>query len=208
MEYKKQLIGRIESFYVDVVEEFKEAELQIMADSKFRSIFKKKDYDGNIAKLRSCKKDAQKIRTTDLQIPKKDKTAAEVVRTFEASIRKFNALCDAYISLQDALKKKAQKQPLKYSEYNEIFRTMKEKREALNEELHELDIIYTDYSYDENEDPYTFLNQEGSAEDDKDYRVKTYEHITDWSMEHTADTGRAGDHPADPYHRPADPEEG
>ena len=26
MEYKKQLIGRIESFYVDVVEEFKEAE--------------------------------------------------------------------------------------------------------------------------------------------------------------------------------------
>ena len=56
MEYKKQLIGRIESFYVDVVEEFKEAELQIMADSKFRSIFKKKDYDGNIAKLRSCKK--------------------------------------------------------------------------------------------------------------------------------------------------------
>lgn len=158
MEYKKQLIGRIESFYVDVVEEFKEAELQIMADSKFRSIFKKKDYDGNISKLRSCKKDAQKIRTTDLQIPKKDKTAAEVVRIFEASIRKFNALCDAYISLQDALKKKAQKQPLKYSEYNEIFRTMKEKREALNEELHELDIIYTDYSYDENEDPYTFLN--------------------------------------------------
>ena len=62
MEYKKQLIGRIESFYVDVVEEFKEAELQIMADSKFRSIFKKKDYDGNIAKLRSCKKDAQKMR--------------------------------------------------------------------------------------------------------------------------------------------------
>ena len=108
MEYKKQLIGRIESFYVDVVEEFKEAELQIMADSKFRSIFKKKDYDGNIAKLRSCKKGAQKIRTTDLQIPKKDKTAAEVVRTFEASIRKFNALCDAYISLQDALKKKAE----------------------------------------------------------------------------------------------------
>jgi len=34
MEYKKQLIGRIESFYVDVVEEFKEAELQIMADSQ------------------------------------------------------------------------------------------------------------------------------------------------------------------------------
>ena len=99
MEYKKQLIKKIESFYVDVVEEFKEAELQIMADSKFRSIFKKKDYDGNIAKLRSCKKGAQKIRTTDLQVPKADKTTAEVVRTFESCIRRFNALCDAYISL-------------------------------------------------------------------------------------------------------------
>ena len=158
MEYKQQLIKKIESFYVDVVEEFKEAELQIMADSKFRSIFKKKDYDGNIAKLRSCKKGAQKIRTTDLQVPKADKTTAEVVRTFESCIRRFNALCDAYISLQDALKKKAAKQPLKYSEYNDIFKTMKEKREALNDELHELDIIYTDYSYDEDEDPYTFLN--------------------------------------------------
>ena len=56
------------------------------------------------------------------------------------------------------MKKKAAKQPLKYSEYNDIFKTMKEKREALNDELHELDIIYTDYSYDEDEDPYTFLN--------------------------------------------------
>ena len=78
MEYKKQLIGRIESFYVDVVEEFKEAELQIMAEFKISQYLQEKDYDGNIAKLRSCKKDAQKIRTTDLQIPKKDKTAAEV----------------------------------------------------------------------------------------------------------------------------------
>ena len=104
MEYKKQLIKKIESFYVDVVEEFKEAELQIMADSKFRSIFKKKDYVGNIERLKLCKKSAQKIRTTDLQIPKTDKTAAEVVRVFESCIRKFNSLCDAYISLQEALK--------------------------------------------------------------------------------------------------------
>ncbi len=158
MEYKKQLIKKIESFYVDVVEEFKEAELQIMVDSKFRSIFKKKDYAGNIERLKLCKKSAQKIRTTDLQIPKTDKTAAEVVRVFESCIRKFNSLCDAYISLQEALKQKAAKQPLKYSEYNDIFKNMKEKREILNEELHELDIIYSDYSYDENENPYTFLD--------------------------------------------------
>ena len=38
MEYKKQLIGRIESFYVDVVE-FK---LQIMADSKFHAASSRK----------------------------------------------------------------------------------------------------------------------------------------------------------------------
>lgn len=55
MDYKKQLIDLVEMFYVDVVEEFKEGELQIIADSKFKSLFKKKNYDGNIQNLRSCK---------------------------------------------------------------------------------------------------------------------------------------------------------
>ena len=43
MDYKKQIIDKVESFYLDVVEEFKEAELSIIKDSKFKMIFKKKN---------------------------------------------------------------------------------------------------------------------------------------------------------------------
>ena len=45
MDHRKQLIDMTEKFYIDVVEEFKEGELQIIADSKFKNMFRKKDYD-------------------------------------------------------------------------------------------------------------------------------------------------------------------
>lgn len=158
MDYKKKLVDKIEMFYVDIVEEFKEAELQIMADSKFTSIFKKKDYDGNIRKLRLCKKQALAVNTDEKGIPEGDKIAREVVRDFEKCLMMFNNLCDSYIQLQLSLKKKAEKEPLKFSEYKEIFNKVQVSRAALNDALHDLDIVYTDYTYDENEDPYVFLD--------------------------------------------------
>ena len=158
MDYKKKLVDKIEMFYVDIVEEFKEAELQIMADSKFTSIFKKKDYDGNIRKLRLCKKQALAVNTDEKGIPEGDKIAREVVRDFEKCLMLFNNLCDSYIQLQLSQKKKAEKEPLKFSEYKEIFNKVQASRAALNDALHDLDIVYTDYTYDENEDPYVFLD--------------------------------------------------
>ncbi len=151
MDYKKLLIEKIESFYVDVVEEFKEAELQIMADSKFRSIFKKKNYDGNIAKLRECKKAALAIDTGDIKIPAGDRESDEVEHRFERCLVIFSGLCDAYIQLQMSLKKKAQGAKTPFSEYREIFQKVQDARNSLNGALHELDIVYTDYTYDEEE---------------------------------------------------------
>ena len=51
MDYRQTLINMVDRFNVTAVEEFKEIELKIIADSK--SIFKKnKDFDGHIKKLR------------------------------------------------------------------------------------------------------------------------------------------------------------
>ena len=66
MDYKKQLVEKIEKFYVEIIEEFKEAELQIIADSNFRSIFKKKDYGKNISMLKNCKKQVLKIDVSNI----------------------------------------------------------------------------------------------------------------------------------------------
>ena len=158
MDYKKQLVEKIEKFYVEIIEEFKEAELQIIADSNFRSIFKKKDYGKNISMLKNCKKQVLKIDVSNIGIPKSDKEASEVVLRLERCIVNFRRLCDSYVQLQEALKRKSDKETVKYSEYKEIFNKVQEDRKNMNDSLHELDIVYTDYTYDEDYNPYTFLD--------------------------------------------------
>ncbi|MDO4745925.1 MAG: hypothetical protein Q4B18_05160 [Bacillota bacterium] len=153
MDYKKQIIEKIESFYVDVVEEFKESEMQIIADSKFRMIFKKKNYDGNIENLKKCKKMALSIDVDDIEIPAEDKLARQVVKAFEKCLVHFNNLCDTHTRLQMGLKKKAEnKEDMKFSAYKELFQKVQTARNSLNSALHEMDIVYTDFAYDEDDD--------------------------------------------------------
>lgn len=142
----RALIQRIEHFYIDVVEEFKEAEQQIINDSQFRSIFRKKDYDGNIVKLKACKKLAQEIDVIDLQID--DSASKAVVENFSRALSAFIALCDAYVQLQVFLKKKALKEEAKLSTYKEIFAKVEQCKTVVNNALHDLDIVYTDYTED------------------------------------------------------------
>lgn len=153
MSYKKQIIEKIESFYVDVVEEFKEAEMQIIVDSKFTRLFKKKNYDGNIEHLKACKKRALEIDVEDIDIPADDRLARQVIKAFEKCLVHFNNLCDTHTRLQMALKKKAEnKEDLKFSAYKELFQKVQTARNSLNGALHEMDIVYTDFAYDEDED--------------------------------------------------------
>lgn len=153
MDYRKQIIGKIESFYVDVVEEFKEAELKIIADSKFRRIFKKKDYDGNIEHIKKCKKMALAIDVDNIVIPENDMLAQQVLKAFEKCLVHFNNLCDTHTRLQIGLKKKAEnKEDMKFNEYKELFQKVQMARDSLNSALHEMDIVYTDFAYDDDED--------------------------------------------------------
>ncbi|MBR1993025.1 MAG: hypothetical protein IJ988_01755 [Firmicutes bacterium] len=153
MDYKKQIIDKIESFYLDVVEEFKEAEMQIIKDSKFKMIFKKKNYDGNIEHLKKCKKVALNIDVDDIEIPADDRMARQVVKAFEKCLVHFNNLCDTHTRLQMGLKGKAEnKEQMKFSDYKELFQKVQTARNSLNSALHEMDLIYTDFAYDEDED--------------------------------------------------------
>ena len=153
MDYKKQIIDKVESFYLDVVEEFKEAEMQIIKDSKFKMIFKKKNYDGNIEHLKKCKKMALNIDVDDIKIPADDRMARQVVKAFEKCLVHFNNLCDTHTRLQMGLKGKAEnKEQLKFSDYKELFQKVQTARNSLNSALHEMDLVYTDYAYDEDED--------------------------------------------------------
>lgn len=142
----KSLIQKIEYFYIDIVEEFRETEQQIMNDSQFRSIFRKKDYDGNVAHLNQCRKDAQSISMKDVTIDDGDEAAEEVVRRFERAVTSFQNLCGAHIQLQMLLKRKSQKEKISFFEYKEFFDEMNKSRQETNSALRDLDIVYTDYT--------------------------------------------------------------
>lgn len=153
MDYKKQIIEKIESFYVDVVDEFKEAEMKIISDSRFRRIFKKKDYDGNIEHLKKCKKRALSIDVNDIEIPDNDSLAHDVLKAFEKCLVHFNNLCDTHTRLQLGLKNKAEnKEALTFAEHKELFQKVQMARNSMNGALHELDILYTDFSYEEDDE--------------------------------------------------------
>ncbi len=157
MDYKNKIIQTVNQFYVECVEEFKEAELKIASDSKFRTIFRKKDYKGNIELLKGCKKRAQHLKFPTGDIPKGDTDSKELIRLTEGAIRQFNRLCDAYIQMQIALQKKAQGEGVSYAEYKDIYRRSQEESVAMNRQLQELDLVYTDYMEDADYDVYEFL---------------------------------------------------
>ncbi|MDO4394288.1 MAG: hypothetical protein Q4C80_07765 [Bacillota bacterium] len=155
-ETDRKLVELIEKFYVDIVDDFKEAELVIINESKFSSMFKHKDYDRNIKKLRSCKKKCIVMSTDDIKVAEGDKLKANLLNNFERTRFAFNNLCDAYIQLQLSLKNKAEgTKKVSYKEYREIYDRVRTAKENLNIQLKDLDIDYTDYTVDD--DPYNFL---------------------------------------------------
>lgn len=148
MTYKQKIIESVNRFYFDCVEEFREAEVRIANDSKFRRIFKKKDYGANIDLLRRCKKKAQSVKFPTGDIPSSDAESKDIVHQCNECIRLFNKLCDAYVQMQTALQQKAQGKDLSYKEYNEIYHRAQKAHAMANSAIRDLDILYADYTED------------------------------------------------------------
>ncbi|MDD4200270.1 MAG: hypothetical protein PHS19_02650 [Eubacteriales bacterium] len=145
MNYRTELLKMIDKFNVESVEEFKEAENKIVADSKFRQITKKKDYSGHINQLRNVKKKSQKIDPKSVKIPESDKEAIELRKSFEKNLVIFSGVCDSYIQLQTALKEKAEGSEMKFGSYKELNDKVRYARSSLNSIMHEMDILYSNF---------------------------------------------------------------
>ena len=121
MSDQKNIIDKVEYFYIEIVEEFKEAEQKIINDSKFRSLFRKKNYDGNIALLKDCKGKVLGINIMELKKQAQDQESKELTRQLGQALAAFRELCDAHVRLQVFLKKKARKEDAPFSQYKDIF---------------------------------------------------------------------------------------
>lgn len=146
MDYRTELINMINRFNIESVEEFKEAEMRIVRDSRFSSIRKKKDYDGHVRMLRSVKSKAMKLDPKTITIPESDNDTMELRKAFERCLLTFSGVCDSYVQLQLALKDKSEGAKLSYGQYKEINNKVRHMRARLNETMQDLDIMYSDYA--------------------------------------------------------------
>lgn len=155
MDYRTELLNMINKFNIESVEEFKEAEMLIVRDSKFKSIRKKKDYDGHVRLLRKVKSKAMRIDPKTVMIPDSDAETLQLRKEFEKCLLTFSAVCDGYVQMQLALKEKSEGAKISYGQYKEINNKVRAARSKLNDNLNELNILYsnyTEYSYEDNSD--------------------------------------------------------
>lgn len=168
MDYRTELLNMINRFNVESVEEFKEAEMLILKDSKFRSIRKKKDYGGHVAMLKKVKGKALRIDPKTVVIPESDKETLQLRKAFEHCLVTFSAVCDSCVQMQLALKEKAEGADISYGQYKEIHNKIRSARAKLNEDMHEMDILYSDYAQ---------FSQADDSEDLGGVAYKTYDQL-------------------------------
>jgi len=144
MKQREILLQRIEGFYIEVASVFNEVEGKIMHDSKFTRMFRKKDYAGNIAKIEECKGLALHIDVKD--IVAEDEKSKDVIVRFERALAMFNALCDAYINLQDFLKKKTRGEKAPMSQYKELMSKVRQSKMVTHIAMQDLSVVYTEYA--------------------------------------------------------------
>ena len=153
MSDREKLIERVEFFYSDIIEPYKEIQMQVIRESKLRTMFKKANYDERIDGFKKCKKMALQMDTKDIRVDKDDEDSVKLKANLERCLVLFNSMCDGHISMQDFLKKKATpKSGVKVSDYKRIMELVRSRNVALQMELHNLDVIYADYVEDDYDD--------------------------------------------------------
>ena len=168
MDYRTELMNMINKFNIESVEEFKEAEMRIVRDSRFSSIRKKKDYSGHVDMLRKVKSHANKLMPKSIKIPENDEQTQNLRKAFERCLVTFSGVCDSYVQMQLALKGKSEGEALSYGQYKEINNKVKHMRARLNEQMQELDVLYADFNE---------YSQMDNSEDLAGVEYKTYDQL-------------------------------
>ncbi len=168
MDYRTELMQMIDKFNIESVEEFKEAEMRIVRDSRFSRIRKKKDYAGHIQMLRTVKNKAKKIDPKAIKIPESDEETQALRKAFERCLVNFSAVCDGYVQLQLMLKEKSEGASIGYTEYKTLNNKVRSIRSDFNEKMRDMDILYSDFvEYSKGDDTEDLMGLE----------YKTYDQI-------------------------------
>lgn len=145
MTDKQKLIGNIEIFFSEIIEDYKEITTAIRSEATPLAIFKKKNYSQHIERLRACKKQIVRVNPKDLNFNPSDEASVALKESFEHALFMFNGLCDCQIQLQVAFQNTAEKKGGKYSECSVATKKLNEHNKETELAFHQLDVLYADY---------------------------------------------------------------
>jgi F0F1-type ATP synthase gamma subunit len=146
---RKEIIDAVESFYVDIIERYRDLERLIAGESRILTMFRKVDYKARIVKLKDLKKKVQSVNLKKIRVEEDDELAAEVKDKLGIAYSLFVRLIDAQVSCQTFLYKKSEGEKTDNIEYKKAVYNVRIATENLQDSLRNMDALYA--NLEENE---------------------------------------------------------
>lgn len=142
MTKRQGIIDAVESYYVDLIEKYKDVERQIAGESRILTMFKKVDYKARIGKLKNLKKTAQSINLKKIEINEEDELSVQVREKLGKCISLFVRLIDAQVSCQTYLLKKSEGEKTDSINYKKAVYNVRKATEELQDVMRNMDADY------------------------------------------------------------------
>ena len=142
MSDRKEIIEAVESFYVEIIERYKDLERQVAGESRILTMFKKVDYKARIMKFKDFKRMAQSINLKKIKFDEEDELAAEVCEKLGISLSRFVKLIDAQVSCQNFLYRKSEGKKVENIDYKKAVYNVQRATEELQDSLRNMDAVY------------------------------------------------------------------
>ena len=145
MSDRQKLINQVEIFFSEIIEEYKDITLSIRRDATPMAIFRKKNYQEHIDRLRACKKEIARVNPKDIKLDASDEDGIKLKEAFEHALFMFAGLCDCQIQVQVAFQNTAEKKGTKISDCSSATKKLNEQNKETELAFHEMDVLYANY---------------------------------------------------------------
>ncbi|MDD3169215.1 MAG: hypothetical protein PHC91_07125 [Eubacteriales bacterium] len=142
MADRQGIVDEVESFYVEIIERYKDMERQVAGESRLLTMFKKVDYKARISGFKDLKRKAQSINVKKITIEEADELSADVRDKLGIALSLFVKLIDAQVSCQTFLLKKSKGEKLSTIDYKKAVYRVQKTTEELQNGLRNMDAVY------------------------------------------------------------------
>jgi hypothetical protein len=142
MAERQTIIDAVESFYVDIIERYRDLERQIAGESRIFTMFKKVDYKARINRLKDLKRKVQSVNLKKVEIDENDELSIQVKEKLGLCLSLFVKVIDAQVSCQTFLLKKSEGQKTNSIDYKKAVYNVNRATEELQNGMRSMDADY------------------------------------------------------------------